>query len=795
MKMKKIIVLIIITLSTLGKLQAQSYDSLIGPKYENTTSLTTFNNSLYWVSYDSIQIYLHKVLLDSVHKIDSIEYNFYARGGTIKNNLSRFIANSDKLYVIFKFDIFEWDGTFHRLDTQKLNLKLDFEPDGHDINQITDADIVNDTLVTMINRNYFDPSYMDSNINYYKLDKLVGDTLHKVSVPLDSSKLWPFFSVMNDTFVIGLDTGGFVTQDSIFLLHNSIIVSRFAQKNNNVPTSNFPRGSNNNLYFTQNDSNNMNRRIYIWNNNKISRSYLVQDVATKIGGNPFIFQSRDWFVLGTGTQSLYYQEGSQLYQFSPENIRGAVKFNNNVYIISIYRGHTSSSHYISRLKSDICLLKGSVVYDLNSNCKTDTKDQPKSNLITVNQNTMINSNKDGQYAFWGQKDSSYILTPVNDIFTKSYNCNSGTVTHKLIKKDSTYTHNFYLKIDTAVTDLSISLGGSPFVRGFEYTGNIIIENKNANTYQSTNVKLNLANNLSNFKSSFSYTRSSNVVTFTITTIGAFETIHIPYTFKVDTAFQRGDTICLSTEVVVNDSIRTNNYDTLCNTVRGAYDPNIKSSFPEGAITKPVEKIDYTIQFQNLGDYHATNVRVVDTLDTRLPIEYIRVRGTSDPETYSLEVRNNVLIWTFSGINLPDSTSDPEGSKGYISYEAKVKSAFLKQGDQIDNKAEIYFDYEKPVVTNFASVYLKDETNSIFEPSDADNTNLILCYPNPSNGRFTIENKTASPTDIGIYNLYGALILEKNVSANSSIQVSLNGEANGMYVIKNDLGNTMKILKY
>jgi uncharacterized repeat protein (TIGR01451 family) len=256
----------------------------------------------------------------------------------------------------------------------------------------------------------------------------------------------------------------------------------------------------------------------------------------------------------------------------------------------------------------------------------------------------------------------------------------------------------------------------------------------------------------------------------------------------------GDTTCLTASVIVSDSIKSNNNDTVYKIVVGAYDPNEKTSFPSGAITKPVDKIDYTIQFQNMGTYKATNVRVVDTLDTRLPIEYIRVKGTSHPETYALEVRNNVLIWTFHGINLPDSASDPEGSIGYINYEAKVRGAFLKQGDQIDNKAEIYFDYEKPIVTNFASVYLGDETNSIFESFVDDKFNSLLIYPNPSRGRFTLENKTDQPTEIEIYNLIGVLILKSHIRANGAIQVSLDGEASGMYIIRSDIGETLRFLK-
>ena len=253
--------------------------------------------------------------------------------------------------------------------------------------------------------------------------------------------------------------------------------------------------------------------------------------------------------------------------------------------------------------------------------------------------------------------------------------------------------------------------------------------------------------------------------FTIPAISSFETVRIPFTCIVDAnVFNRGDTFCITASVVAPDSLKFNNYDTVCNLVMAAYDPNSKTSFPQGAIKEPVEKIDYTIQFQNLGDYKATTVRVVDTLDSRLPIEYIRIKGTSHPKPYSLEVRNNVLIWIFKGINLPDSASDPEGSKGYISYEAKVKSAFLKQGDQIDNKAEIYFDYEKPIVTNLASVYLRNETSSIVPFSSKEAIKSLMAYPNPFGSQITIENNANEATILFVYNIQGKLISETKIGA-------------------------------
>ncbi len=442
---------------------------------------------------------------------------------------------------------------------------------------------------------------------------------------------------------------------------------------------------------------------------------------------------------------------------------------------------------------EFAFLEGNVGFDLDSSCSIDGSDRRLNQIIYLNDQTFNSSN--GTYSVLVTLDKNQTIKCQTPLVSGGYQCKSDSLVFTPTVKDSTYKHDFLLALDTTISDLELSVASDVAVRGFAYSGSISITNNNLNTYDSVVVKLLNKDNWSNFNSSFAFTQKGDTMLFTIPTISSFETVRIPFTCIVDAnVFNRGDTFCITARVIAPDSLKFNNYDTVCNLVMAAYDPNSKTSFPQGVIKEPVEKIDYTIQFQNLGDYKATTVRVIDTIDTRLPIEYIRIKGTSHPETYSLEVRNNVLIWTFKGINLPDSASNPEGSKGYISYEAKVKSAFLKQGDQIDNKAEIYFDYEKPIVTNFASVYLRNESSFIVPFSTIETSKSILCYPNPFSSEITIENNANEATTIFVYNIQGKLISETKMAALSNCTITLNDYPNGLYLVTNNKGETLKIIK-
>ena len=58
-------------------------------------------------------------------------------------------------------------------------------------------------------------------------------------------------------------------------------------------------------------------------------------------------------------------------------------------------------------------------------------------------------------------------------------------------------------------------------------------------------------------------------------------------------------------------------------------------------------------------------------------------------------------FNFVNINLVDSTTNAEASKGYVSYRVKPL-ANLPLGTTIENTASIYFDFNTPIVTNTVS---------------------------------------------------------------------------------------------
>jgi hypothetical protein len=141
---------------------------------------------------------------------------------------------------------------------------------------------------------------------------------------------------------------------------------------------------------------------------------------------------------------------------------------------------------------------------------------------------------------------------------------------------------------------------------------------------------------------------------------------------------------------------------------------------------------------------------------------------------------NKLTFHFPNIQLPDSLSDPEGSKGFVQYRIEP-IAGLPMGTDINNTAYIYFDYNPAIVTN-TTTNLFDQPLSIKENKEEITFSV---YPNPGRGKYFVELSESvhnSGLTIEVYNLLGELVLNNKVQ-NNLIQIDLSSQPNGVYLIK------------
>jgi uncharacterized delta-60 repeat protein/uncharacterized repeat protein (TIGR01451 family) len=238
-------------------------------------------------------------------------------------------------------------------------------------------------------------------------------------------------------------------------------------------------------------------------------------------------------------------------------------------------------------------------------------------------------------------------------------------------------------------------------------------------------------------------------------------------------------------------------DIYCGVVTGSYDPNDKRGFPSGLGEDfeilPNQDIEYIIRFQNTGTDTAFTVVVRDTLDINFDIFSVTPGVSSHNYTFRM-YGPRVLEWTFPNILLPDSTTNEPLSNGFLSFKVKQKPN-LSDGTLLKNDADIYFDFNEPIITNETSHKVQRRTfqasNSLTQLSKT-KTGIKL-YPNPTKLETTLSFSTyQKQVAYKLLNLSGQVVLEKINLYGKEVKVNLSEVPNGMYLmeVKTNLGTEM-----
>lgn len=235
----------------------------------------------------------------------------------------------------------------------------------------------------------------------------------------------------------------------------------------------------------------------------------------------------------------------------------------------------------------------------------------------------------------------------------------------------------------------------------------------------------------------------------------------------------------------------------CLPVVNSYDPNDKQAFPTGFgeahnIFAHTE-LEYQIRFQNTGTDTAFRVVLLDTLSAYLDPASIRPGASSHPYRFSVE-DNGVLRFTFQPIHLPQAAVNEAASQGFVSFRIRQKAG-NRVGTKFQNRAGIYFDFNKPVITNAVAHTIHQPlirvTSFVAQPKAP--AIRILAYPNPfvDQIRFEIIQESAVEAQLEVYNLAGQCLNRQKFSGNTLL-LARDGLPSGLYcfVIRGEKGELL-----
>jgi uncharacterized repeat protein (TIGR01451 family) len=242
--------------------------------------------------------------------------------------------------------------------------------------------------------------------------------------------------------------------------------------------------------------------------------------------------------------------------------------------------------------------------------------------------------------------------------------------------------------------------------------------------------------------------------------------------------------------IINDTVPADNIDSLIHAVRGSYDPNDKLIDPTDAVIIDSAQAgkqfyEYTIRFQNTGTDTAFQIRILDTLSSKLDINTMEVVAASHSFVINYK-HSKIFEFYFPNVLLPDSNRNEPGSHGFIKFRIKpVTSVVLN--DSIKNSASIYFDYNLPVRTNTTVSVFRNAVITGVGNVNNDSKSLKV-FPNPAINNIFYELTKTTPGDhsLLIYDIHGRLLYQSTIySPGQTLKgnLSIDFLNSGLYILE------------
>lgn len=284
------------------------------------------------------------------------------------------------------------------------------------------------------------------------------------------------------------------------------------------------------------------------------------------------------------------------------------------------------------------------------------------------------------------------------------------------------------------------------------------------------------------------TVNGNLWTFNISEIRPGETYRINFKFTVSCTASINQEHCI--KYITENEQACKGFSSLmdtsivCEKNIGSFDPNDKTVLVNGKSTDFLYKkdsiLEYLIRFQNTGTDTAFNIKLTDKLDYNLDWTSLIALTASHDYTYSVN-EQGLLEVNFKDIMLADSNISEANSHGYFKFSIKPKPG-LNFGTLINNVADIYFDFNEAVRTNFAKLTL----TPILKTKNIAGEKIIelKAIPNPANQVTEIalpESWHNAVVHARVLSLDGKLVQSFDINTNKII-LERNKLCSGMYYL-------------
>ena len=405
-----------------------------------------------------------------------------------------------------------------------------------------------------------------------------------------------------------------------------------------------------------------------------------------------------------------------------------------------------------------------VYMDANHNCTYDAGEK-----LLPNVKFSINN---GAYTVYSNDlgKISIHLNPGN--YSISYNSNDYTSTCSV---PTTFTvsasapivnlQNFALSSKCLGTDLTVNAFTTIMRRGFKSSYGINVQNKGITTSNGVSLLTEFPSSMNVIDANIPWTSKQVIadkiiITWDLGTMNYLDTKSIVLNFILPTSVNVGDQLTSTFRIsgTGSDCQPINDVQIDAQTVYGSVDPNDILANPVGVgdehFIHGKDEITYKIRFQNVGNYPAEFVNIMDELPEGIDVQSISKISSS--HRYELKMEGNKVQFYFPSINLADSTSNEEESHGFVQFTVSQERSVTKD-KFFENSASIQFDYNEFIQTN--KVY-----HTILRDDNSDNSAELILFPNPANeysyARLSLDQDVNPEIkEITIYTLGGNILFK------------------------------------
>ncbi len=430
---------------------------------------------------------------------------------------------------------------------------------------------------------------------------------------------------------------------------------------------------------------------------------------------------------------------------------------------------------------------GRLIYDEDGNgCSISDLGFADTRIVAATTTNILNLNADENGNFiYNLPNDSYTITPQPE--NPSYwNFSPASITVDFPTQASPFTQDFCVTANGSIEDLEVVVVPLEQARpGFETDYAVKIKNK-GNQQASGSVTLNFQDEYMTYNTSSPVASIINdELTWQFNNLNPFQTEEFEFTVTMNvpngTPFPLVGGEVLDFAAVVTgsgtDAMPADNTMTLLQTVVNSFDPNDKTCLEGKQISEfqVGEYVHYMIRFENLGTASAVNIVVKDQIDTTKfdMSTFVPLGGSHDYYVRTVGDGNTVeFIHENIFLDFNDAAND-----GYVLFKIKTLPT-LVDGDTFSNDAEIFFDFNAPIVTNNETTTV----NNILSNQEVEDRTVKL-YPNPTNGVVNIS-ASGGIKAVAVIDLQGRLLSRTDfISRDLTQTVDLSANGSGVYFLK------------